>query len=181
MEIKDVAFGYYETLKRTIEHWNTLKDQQSTRLPKLNCRLVKLDKTFFTIRVRTNRTSVSFTFSLTYRANVKYLDLLLVVKHNDKSKFIRKAADNTIKNALPCTSSGRLAKVVETDTRLLWSLIADIVLIDNLLTVGYKKADSRINIEVITKYLLTDLVYLKQTRHCKFGLLGISFPVWVNQ
>lgn len=181
MEIKDVAFGYYETLKRTIEHWNTLKAQQSTRLPKLNCRLVKLDKTFFTIRVRTNRTSISFTFSLTYRANVKYLDLLLVVKHNDKSKFIRKAVANTVKEALVCTASSRLAKVVETNTRLLWSLITDIVFVDNLLTVGYKKVYSKINIEVITKYLLKDLVCLKQTRHCKFGLQGIHFPVWVGQ
>lgn len=178
MDIKEIAFGYYQTLERTVEHWNNLKGKHSTRLPRLKCRLVRVDKTTFTIRVSTTRTTIIFNFS--YSNNPKQLDLILIVKYNDKSKFIRKAIANTVKEALVCTSSSRLSKVVETNTRLLWSLITDIVFVDNLLTVGYKKVCSRINIEVITKYLLKDLVCLKQTRHCKFGLQGIHFPVWVD-
>ena len=178
MDIKEISFGYYQTLERTVEHWNNLKGKCSTRLPKLKCRLVRADKTTFTIRVSTIRTTIIFNFSYSNKPN--QLDLILIVKYNDKSKFIRKAVANTVKEALVCSANSRLTKVVETNTRLLWSLITDIVFIDNLLTVGYKKAYSRINIEVITKYLLKDLVCLKQTRHCKFGLQGIHFPVWVD-
>lgn len=178
MDIKEIAFGYYQTLERTVEHWNNLKGKYSTRLSRLKCRLVRVDKTTFTIRVSTTRTTIIFNFS--YSNNPNQLNLILIVKYNDKSKFIRKAVASTVKEALVCTTSSRLAKVVETDTRLLWSLITDIVFVDNLLTVGYKKVYSRINIEVITKYLLKDLVCLKQTRHCKFGLQGIHFPVWVD-
>lgn len=181
MDIKEIAFGYYQTLERTVEHWNNLKGKHSTRLPRLKCRLVRVDKTTFTIRVSTTRTTIIFNFSYSNNNNnPKQLDLILIVKYNDKSKFIRKAVANTVKEALVCTTSSRLAKVVETDTRLLWSLITDIVFVDNLLTVGYKKVYSRINIEVITKHLLKDLVCLKQTRHCKFGLQGIHFPVLVD-
>ena len=90
MDIKEIAFGYYQTLERTVEHWNNLKGKHSTRLPRLKCRLVGVDKTTFTIRVSTTRTTIIFNFSYSNNNNnnnnnPKQLDLILIVKYNDKS------------------------------------------------------------------------------------------------